>query len=188
MRLRRVPYGRVACLGWACGAFGMGVWRVWDGRVACLGWACGVFGMGVWRVWDGRVACSSALSGRYMLHRLAARQRRQAGVRRDERYNPVRVGLAVRPKCPADTLTYEEVTFIQIRLYAIGEQLGVGGGLRPDLADHSCSPQPQLASSCPDANNRRHLVRVCAQQRSYSLGREQIHIIPPRSVDDQLLV
>jgi predicted cupin superfamily sugar epimerase len=31
----------------------MGVWRVWDGRVARLGWACGAFGMGVWCVWVG---------------------------------------------------------------------------------------------------------------------------------------
>jgi hypothetical protein len=26
------------------------VWRVWVGRVARLGWVCGAFGLGVWRV------------------------------------------------------------------------------------------------------------------------------------------
>jgi len=35
----------VVRLGWACGAFGLGVWCVWVGRVVRFGPVCGAFGL-----------------------------------------------------------------------------------------------------------------------------------------------
>src|SRR5215510_5893049 len=98
------------------------------------------------------------------------------------------VNPRVLSKRPSDRLADEEVVVVEARLDARVEQVDIGVGLESNLAEECGAALPQIPVARPAAHQPFHAGRLAAQHVAEMVGGEEVHVVPPGSGHDHLLV
>src|SRR5262245_52731664 len=134
------------------------------------------------------VTSASATQRSEILERFAPGQRAQHIL---VPLHPVRHQFGIAPgevpERPANCLLEEELGRAERRLDAVGQEREVSVRSEAELADDRGPALPEVSGACPDAHPRGGPCRLAPQHVAQAMS-DRVDVVPPRAVDDHLLV